>query len=120
MNVKSGFRALLVAVFCLLSVVSALAAPLPRLVDLGADKCVPCQMMAPVLKELKAEYAGRMIVEFIDVWENPDAGRDYGVKMIPTQIFFDPNGKELSRHSGFFGKEDILARWRDLGYDFKR
>jgi len=92
---------------------------LPRLVDLGADKCVPCKKMAPILKELKTEYAGRMDVEFIDVWQNPDAGKTYKIRLIPTQIFFDASGKELCRHEGFYGKEDILAKWKDLGVDLK-
>ena len=55
------------------------AASLPRLVDLGAGKCIPCKMMAPILEELKKEYAGRLEVEFIDVWVNPEAGKPYGV-----------------------------------------
>jgi len=92
-------------------------ARLPKLIDLGADKCIPCKMMAPILEELKKEYAGKMDVEFIDVWKNPDAGKAYGIKMIPTQIFFDANGKELVRHTGFFGKEDILGQWKVLGVD---
>ena len=50
-------------------------AKLPKLMDLGADKCIPCKMMAPILEELKKEYAGQMDVEFIDVWKNPDAGQ---------------------------------------------
>ena len=91
------------------------AAKLPRLLDLGAGKCIPCKMMAPILEELKKEYAGRMNVEFIDVWQNPDAGKQYGIEMIPTQIFFDASGKELFRHVGFFGKEDILGKWKELG-----
>ena len=92
---------------------------LPRLVDLGAGKCIPCKKMAPILEELKKEYAGRMDVEFIDVWKNPDAGKAYGVEMIPTQIFYDASGKELDRHTGFFGKEDILAKWKELGVNLK-
>ncbi len=88
---------------------------LPKLMDLGAGKCIPCKMMAPILEGLKKEYAGKMDVEFIDVWVNPDAGKPYGVEMIPTQIFFDASGKELFRHVGFFGKEDILAKWMELG-----
>jgi thioredoxin 1 len=94
-------------------------AALPRLVDLGADKCIPCKMMAPVLKELKKEYEGRMEVDFIDVWKNPDAGKPYKVNLIPTQIFFDAAGKELFRHEGFFSKKDILAKWKELGVDLK-
>ena len=92
-------------------------AKLPKLLDLGATKCIPCKMMAPILEELKKEYAGKMKVEFIDVWQNEDAGKKYGVEMIPTQIFYDANGKELFRHTGFFGKEDILAKWKELGVD---
>ena len=92
---------------------------MPRLVDLGAGKCIPCKKMAPILEELKKEYAGRMEVEFIDVWKNPDAGKAYGIEMIPTQIFYDASGKELVRHTGFFGKEDILAKWKELGVELK-
>ncbi len=93
---------------------------LPRLVDLGAGKCIPCKMMAPILAELKKEYAGRLKVEFIDVWENPDEGAEYSIRMIPTQIFYDASGKELFRHEGFFGKADILTKWKELGIDIEQ
>lgn len=100
---------------------AAAAAPqasnLPRLVDLGADKCIPCKMMAPILQELKNEYNGRLDVVFIDVWKNPNAGTEYGIQLIPTQIFYDAAGKELFRHEGFFSKEDILAKWKEFGVD---
>ena len=88
---------------------------LPRLVDLGAGTCIPCKMMAPILEELKQEYANRLQVEFIDVWKNPNAGKEYGIRIIPTQIFFGASGKELFRHEGFFSKEDILSKWKQLG-----
>ena len=94
-------------------------AALPRLVDLGADKCIPCKMMAPILEELKTTYAGQLEVEFIDVWKNEGAGEAYGVRVIPLQIFFDANGKELFRHEGFYAKEDILDKWKELGFEFK-
>jgi thioredoxin 1 len=94
------------------------AAKLPRLIDLGASKCIPCKMMAPILEELKKDYAGRMHVEFIDVWKDEEAGKKFGVEMIPTQIFYDAAGKELFRHTGFFSKEDILAKWKELGVVF--
>ncbi len=94
-------------------------AELPRLVDLGADKCIPCKLMASVLKELKTEYAGRMEVQFIDVWKNPGAGEAYQIHLIPTQIFFNAGGQELFRHEGFFSKADILAKWKELGMEFK-
>ncbi len=89
--------------------------PLPRLVDLGAGKCIPCKEMAPILEELRKEYAGRMDVQFIDVWVDPNAGRVFSIHMIPTQIFFAADGTELARHEGFMGKDEILAQWKALG-----
>jgi thioredoxin 1 len=93
-------------------------AAMPKLVDLGAGKCIPCKLMAPILDDLKKEYAGRLDVVFIDVWQNPDAGKQYGIKIIPTQIFYGADGKELFRHQGFFSKEDILKKWAELGVSF--
>ena len=90
---------------------------LPRLVDLGAGKCIPCKLMAPILADLKKEYAGRLDVQFVDVWENPDAATPYNIKIIPTQIFCDATGQERFRHEGFFAKEDILGKWKELGVD---
>ena len=95
----------------------AVTQKLPKLVDLGAGKCIPCKMMKPILDDLKANYADHFITDFVDVWEDPDAGKPYGVQVIPTQIFFDANGEELFRHEGFFGKEDILNKWKELGVD---
>ncbi len=93
------------------------ASGLPRLVDLGADKCIPCKMMAPIIEELKEQYKGRLDVVFLDVWKNPNVGTQYGIQVIPTQIFYDAAGKELFRHEGFFSKEDILAKWKEFGVD---
>ena len=94
-------------------------AALPRLVDLGADKCIPCKMMIPVLEDLKTNYAGQLEVEFIDVWKDPNAGKPYKIHLIPTQIFYDAKGKELFRHEGFFAKRDILAKWKEFGVELK-
>lgn len=94
-------------------------AGLPRMVDLGAGKCIPCKMMAPILEELKKEYKDKFEVVFIDVWEDRQAGAQYGIRVIPTQIFYDAAGKERFRHEGFFSKEDILGKWKELGVDVK-
>ena len=94
------------------------AGGIPRLLDLGSKECIPCKMMAPILEELKEDYRDRLIVEFVDVREKPDVAQQHGISVIPTQIFFAPDGKELWRHEGFLGKEDILAKWKELGYDF--
>ena len=97
------------------TVPAPVSAKLPKLLDLGADKCIPCKMMKPILDDLKANYADRFTTVFIDVWENREAGKQYGIEVIPTQIFFDAEGKELFRHVGFYGKDDILGKWKELG-----
>jgi thioredoxin 1 len=74
-------------------------------------------MMAPILEQLKKDYAGRLEVEFVDVWQNPDAAKQYKIDLIPTQIFYSDSGKELFRHVGFYGRDDILAKWKELGVD---
>lgn len=93
----------------------------PKLVDLGSDRCIPCKEMAPILDELKNDYAGVLDVEFIDVWkpENQEAATKYGIEKIPTQIFFDAKGNELWRHVGVISKKDILDKWKEFGYDLK-
>ena len=74
-------------------------------------------MMAPLLEELKAEYQGRLLVEVIDIREDPAAARPYGIRVIPTQVFFDLTGQERFRHEGFMSKKAILSKWRELGVD---
>lgn len=93
----------------------------PKLLDLGAKQCIPCKKMAPILDELTKEYKGVFDVEFIDVWqpENKEKAKAHGVQSIPTQIFFDVTGNELWRHEGFLSKEDILKKWKELGFAFK-
>ncbi len=93
---------------------------LPKLLDLGADKCVPCRMMAPILEELAKEYKGQLDVEFIDVWKNSKAAEKHKVKSIPTQIFYDSKGKEFFRHVGFYSKEDILKAFEKQGIKLKK
>jgi thioredoxin 1 len=77
------------------------------MVDLGAKKCIPCKMMAPILEKLEKEYEGKAAIRFIDVWQNPDEGPKFGIRAIPTQIFYDKNGKERGRHEGFLDEESI-------------
>jgi thioredoxin 1 len=76
--------------------------------------------MAPILEEMKKEYAGALHIEFIDVWKNPNAGQKYGIRGIPTQIFYDASGKELARHMGFISKEQILQGFKQLGIEIKK
>ncbi len=85
------------------------------LVDIGAKKCIPCKMMAPILERLEAEYRDRAAVRFIDVWENPGAGKPFAIELIPTQIFYDATGKEVWRHEGFLPEDVIRAKFAELG-----
>lgn len=80
------------------------------MVDLGAKTCIPCKMMAPILEELKKEYTGKASIIFIDVREDPNQGKRFGILSIPTQIFYDRKGKEVYRHAGFLSKEDITIK----------
>jgi thioredoxin 1 len=85
------------------------------LVDLGAKKCIPCKMMAPILEKLGKVYAGKAAVIFFDVWEDPAPAKRFGIRTIPTQIFFDKKGKEIYRHEGFLSEEAIVRRLSDMG-----
>jgi len=85
------------------------------MVDLGADSCVPCKLMAPILKKLEKEYEGRAAIVFIDVWKHKDQSKRFGIRAIPTQIFFDRDGKEVYRHLGFMSEKAIVAQLKKMG-----
>lgn len=87
---------------------------LPRMLELGSDSCQPCKMMQPILAELRSEYAGKLQVDFIDIYQDKTAGEKYNVQFIPTQIFFDADGKEIFRHTGFYPKSKILDKFKEL------
>ena len=90
----------------------------PKLIDLGSKECIPCKLMWPILEEMKKDLAGKLQVEFIDVGlkENLPLGKQHGVKLIPTQVFLDAEGKELWRHEGYISRHGILDKFRELGY----
>ncbi|MFC1800063.1 thioredoxin family protein [Candidatus Eisenbacteria bacterium] len=92
-------------------------ARLPRLVDLGKGTCIPCKKMAPILEELKKEYEGRAVVEVIDLRDDPGAAKEYGIRLIPTQIFYDAGGEEVLRHEGFMAKDAIRAQFEEMGVE---
>jgi thioredoxin 1 len=85
------------------------------LVDLGAKSCIPCKMMAPIMEKLEKDYKGKAAILFIDVWKDPDQAKRFGISVIPTQIFYDKQGKEVLRHKGFMSEEAIVAQLRKLG-----
>ena len=87
------------------------------MIDLGAKKCIPCKMMAPIMEKLEKEYRGRADILFIDVWKHPDQAKRFNVKAIPTQIFYDKEGKEVDRHIGFLKESAIVGKLKYLGVD---
>ena len=85
------------------------------MIDLGAKKCVPCKMMAPILEKMEKQYDGKAAIVFIDVWENKAQATKYGVRAIPTQIFYDETGKETYRHVGFLSEKAIVGILQSMG-----
>jgi thioredoxin 1 len=93
----------------------ALQSGKPVLVDFGANKCIPCRQIRPILREIGKEYAGKAHVLIIDVWELREMARDYRIQLIPTLIFFDPSGKEVFRRSGAWDKNSMIQKLREAG-----
>lgn len=96
-------------------VTQALTSGRPTLVDLGSGSCASCKQMAPILEELAGTYRGKANVLFIDVREDQAAAKRFAIQMIPTQIFFDAKGKEISRHIGFMDRPDIIKGLQAAG-----
>ena len=85
------------------------------MVDLGANECIPCKMMAPVMEKVEKKYKGKAAIVFIDVWKDKEPAKRFGIRAIPTQIFFDKEGKEVYRHEGFMGEADIDRIFKKIG-----
>jgi len=123
-HVKKLLLMLMLGLFC---ATAALAAPpqtvvaqavpvkgMVTVVDLGAKTCIPCKMMAPILVELEKEYRGKAAVVFIDVREDNSQADRFKIRAIPTQVFFDKTGREVSRHEGFMDKKAISDKLNQL------
>ncbi len=88
---------------------------LPKLLDFGAGKCIPCKKMAPILHELSEEYKGRVIIKIIKIYDEQELTRINRIRLIPTQIFFDSKNQEIYRHEGFMDKEQIKKVFERMG-----
>jgi thioredoxin 1 len=95
----------------------ALTSGKPVLVDFGANSCVPCRQMRPILREIDKEYTGKTRVLVIDVYKYQNLAREYKVQLIPTLVFFDSKGKEVFRHVGVLEKEKIVAKLKEIGME---
>jgi thioredoxin 1 len=85
------------------------------MIDLGAASCIPCKMMAPILDKLEKRYQGKAAVIFIDLRYEREAAQRFGIRAIPTQIFFDKVGKEVYRHVGFMSEAAIVTQFQSMG-----
>ena len=95
----------------------ALSSGKPTLAEFGSSTCIPCKEMKPILEELAKEYEGKLNVVIVEVYEQMDLTRQYGIMAIPTQIVFDSEGQEITRHMGFLPKEEIIAQLKEMGID---
>ena len=86
-------------------------------IELGADKCIPCKEMRPVMAGIEKTFGDQVDVVFYDVWKDPAPANEYGVQMIPTQVFLDETGAEFHRHVGFYPQEDIEALLVERGLE---
>jgi thioredoxin 1 len=83
--------------------------PKVTFIELGSVNCIPCKQMQPVMKAIEAKYGEQVKVIFYDVWtkEQKQYAQLYKIKLIPTQVFLDENGKEFHRHEGFYPEAEI-------------
>jgi len=84
-------------------------------IELGADRCIPCKQMQPIMKDIAITFSDRVQVVFYDVWKDPEPARKYKIQLIPTQVFVDQKGNEIARHVGLFPKEEILELLKKHG-----
>lgn len=87
------------------------------MVALGKKTCTQCKMMAPILEKMKAKYEGKAAIVFINLLQDPEQQYVYRLKALPTQIFFDQDGKEVFRHVGFFSEKEIIAQLKKMGVE---
>ena len=85
------------------------------MLDLGAKSCIPCKMMAPILEKVEKDYKDKAAIIFIDVWEYRDQAQRFGIRAIPTQIFFNKEGEEVYRHVGFMSEKAIIEQLEKMG-----
>jgi len=83
--------------------------PKVTFIELGSVNCIPCKQMQPVMKSIEEKYGEQVKVIFYDVWkqEQKKYAQQYGIKLIPTQVFLDEDGKEFHRHEGFYPEAEI-------------
>ena len=85
------------------------------MIDLGANRCLPCKMMAPIMEKLEKRYKGKAAIILIDIVKEYDRAKRFKFRTIPTQLFYDEEGKEVYRHAGFMSEEAIVEQLKKMG-----
>lgn len=88
---------------------SILANELPVILDFWATWCGPCKAIAPTLEEIANEYDGKVIVGKVNIDENPKVTINFGIRNIPTLLFFK-NGEIVNKHVGVIRKPDLVEK----------
>lgn len=89
---------------------------LPVLMEFGRGICIPCRQMKPILESLARESEGQLVVQVVEIDSKPELTRRYRIMVIPTQVFVDANGQEVYRHLGFYPKDDLVAKLKELKF----
>lgn len=87
------------------------------MIDLGATECIPCKLMAPIMAKMEKQYDGKAVIVFIDVWKHKEQAKRFGIRAIPTQIFFNERGQEVYRHVGFMSEKAIVNQLKKMGVE---
>jgi thioredoxin 1 len=97
------------------SVPPAPAKALVTFVELGSVNCIPCRAMQPVMRDLEKKFGDQIRIVFYDVWKDDTPAKTYGIRVIPTQVFLDQEGREFHRHEGFYPLAEIESLLRARG-----
>lgn len=83
--------------------------PLVTFVEIGSVNCIPCRAMQPIMKAVEEEFGEQVNVVFHDVWtpKGKINAAKYNIRVIPTQVFLDKDGKEYFRHEGYYPKAEV-------------
>lgn len=84
-------------------------------IEFGGPTCVPCKRMQPILAELQQHFGARARFRNFYVTQYAKESRPYKVMAMPTQVVFDPSGREVARHIGFWEEGDFLAALAKAG-----
>jgi thioredoxin 1 len=117
-NIQGLFLIPVVCLLLLFSPLQAFTKPRVTFVELGSLWCTPCKLMQPVMRSLENRYGEQLKVIFYNVSTSKERiyATQYGIRLIPTQVFLDDNGREFFRHEGFFSEAEIdkLLKQRGL------